>query len=779
MKKKLAINIKLNKYQKLLVFFFILMFILWIRLFYLQIIKASKYKNLLFSQHYSVSNLEPERWNIYLEDKNKDKIALTENINLYELYADPYIIWDKNKLAQLLWPVVYNHFCKRYRLEKVNKLECIKNIEKWSWKKIIKEEGKNNKNQLLTWDFKNTQYIQKNNIDLSYITTWELQSIINANLENIFKKSYITKSYIGFFDNKDIIDKLKNIKWIIIQNNNYVYVDLDNMWDFDNTVSSLYNILNPKYKNITVSYLQKILHKRPKRYVKITDYVNPIRIDEIKELEKKYKNDKKNKIPLFHGIWYKKQPFRYYPLNNFLSHVIWYVNNKNGIWWIEWYYNDILKWQKWQIVWMDTPWIWQIGSSSLNIKKAKNGWNIYLTIDYTLQKKLDKILKKYYYDLKADTVSAVIIDPFNGNIKALAWFPNFNPNNRKDIYKIKPLTSKYNYLVDSQKMWETYYDIPILYETWWKLHLATPKERFNPHIKKYIYKNILWPRTFLNQVISQPYEPWSIFKVITESIWIDAHDISLYDYYQDDGKIKVWPYTIRNVAKECNWYNTFLHALEWSCNVWMVKLVIKIWKDVYYNYLQQLWFWQKTWIQLANESRWDIEALIKFSKARMYNNAFWQWLLVTPIQMAISYAAAVNGWYLLKPTIVSKIEKENNIENIWKYIVDKIFTTKISKDIIYALYSTIYNWDLKSLIMKWYTLWWKTWTSQISYKWRYKQWNWWTIGSFVWIVTKDDLKYVIAIKVVRPRTCQWWICSAWKIFKDIAKFIIEYEGIKK
>jgi len=61
MRKKLAINIKLNKYQKLLIFFFILMFILWIRLFYLQVIKADEYKNLLFSQHYSVSDLEPER----------------------------------------------------------------------------------------------------------------------------------------------------------------------------------------------------------------------------------------------------------------------------------------------------------------------------------------------------------------------------------------------------------------------------------------------------------------------------------------------------------------------------------------------------------------------------------------------------------------------------------------------------------------------------------------------------------------------------------------------
>lgn len=774
--RKLKINIKLNKYQKLLIFFSVLIFILWIRLFYLQVIKAKEYKNLLFSQHYSVSDLEPERWNIYLEDKNSDKIALTENINLYELYADPYIIWDEKKLAEFLTPTIYKHFCERYKLEKVDKWECIKNIEQWSWKEIIKEEQITN---FLTWDLKNTGKVETDNINLNYITTWTLQTIINDTLVNMFKKSYITKSYIWFIEDNYILKTLQKIKWVIIENNNYVYVDLDNMWNFDHTVTSLYNILNSKYKIYTISYLQKILNKRPKRYLKIADYINPLWINEIKKLKDKYKNEKKDKIPLFHGIGYKRQPFRYYPHNNFLSHVIWYINNNDGIWWIEEYYNDILKWKKWKIVWMNTPWIWQIVSNSINIENPINGWNIYLTIDYTLQKKVEEIIKKYYYEFKPDDISIVIMNPFDGSIKALAWYPNFNPNNWKDIYKIKPLTQEYNYLIDKWYMWETYIDIPILYESWWKLYLANIKERFDQNIKKYIYKNILWPRTFVNQIISEPYEPWSIFKIITAAIWIDTDDIWLYDYYQDEGKINVWPYTIENVSKECIWYNTFLHALEWSCNVWMTKIVLKIWKDLYYNYLQQLWFWKKSWIQIAGEERWKIPALENFSLARFFNNSFGQWILVTPIQMAVAYSATINGWYIVRPNIVSKIEVWNNIENIWKYIIDKIFATKISEDIIYALYSTIYKWDLINLAISNYTLWWKTWTSQISYKWRYQQWIWWTIGSFMWIITKDNLKYVVAVKVSRPRKCQWWLCTAWYVYKDIAKFIIEYEGIKK
>jgi cell division protein FtsI/penicillin-binding protein 2 len=73
------------------------------------------------------------------------------------------------------------------------------------------------------------------------------------------------------------------------------------------------------------------------------------------------------------------------------------------------------------------------------------------------------LLKKYYYDLKADSISAVVINPFNGQIVALAQYPTFNPNNWKQIYKIKPLTQEYNFLLTGD-MWKTYVDIPILVE---------------------------------------------------------------------------------------------------------------------------------------------------------------------------------------------------------------------------------------------------------------------------------------------------------------------------
>jgi hypothetical protein len=95
---------------------------------------------LLISQHFSVSELQPERGNIYVEDKDNNPIALTENINLYQLYADPFIIWNKDKVAKLLTPILFKHFCDRYKLEKVDRLTCVKNVEKFTKQTFLKEE---------------------------------------------------------------------------------------------------------------------------------------------------------------------------------------------------------------------------------------------------------------------------------------------------------------------------------------------------------------------------------------------------------------------------------------------------------------------------------------------------------------------------------------------------------------------------------------------------------------------------------------------------------------
>ena len=69
--------------------------------------------------------------------------------------------------------------------------------------------------------------------------------------------------------------------------------------------------------------------------------------------------------------------------------------------------------------------------------------------------------------------------------------------------------------------------------------------------------------------------------------------------------------------------------------------------------------------------------------------------------------------------------------------------------------------------------------SQIAFKGKYMNGNGWTNGSFVGMVTKEDLKYIVVIQVRRPRTTQYGEYTAGRLFGDLAKFLIERELIAK
>ena len=114
----------------MLVFFSFLFFIILIRLFFLQVIDHAYYDNLLNVQHVSQSLLKAKRGNIFAYDKSGKPVQLTENISLYNVYADPKFIRDKTRFIDELTPVVYKHLCEIYGMKQIaDTTQCIQNIE--------------------------------------------------------------------------------------------------------------------------------------------------------------------------------------------------------------------------------------------------------------------------------------------------------------------------------------------------------------------------------------------------------------------------------------------------------------------------------------------------------------------------------------------------------------------------------------------------------------------------------------------------------------------------
>jgi cell division protein FtsI/penicillin-binding protein 2 len=198
--------------------------------------------------------------------------------------------------------------------------------------------------------------------------------------------------------------------------------------------------------------------------------------------------------------------------------------------------------------------------------------------------------------------------------------------------------------------------------------------------------------------------------------------------------------------------------------------------------LDELNFGKMTNIELADEDPWYVESVTSVSDARFFNNAFGQWLLVTPLQLAAGYGTLLNGWYYIQPTIVKWIydKATNTYHENTKKIIQQIFRPETADALKTALFDVVdQNSEAKYAKIPGYRLWGKTWTSQISYKGKYMEGIWWTNATFVGVITIDNPQYVVVIQVRRPRSDVWWWFTAWKIFGDIAKFLLSYSLIEK
>jgi len=791
----------LNKEQRLISFFVFLFFLIFARLFSLQIVYGETYTQKLIDQHYTKSSLEAERGHLYVTDKSWEDIQLTENVDLFTLFVDPKFVWDKETLIADIVPVLYDHFCVLHELEEPTKIECLEHFQSFmkeqylptkpqlfytTWSVVWVED-----NQIVLWDITwNIPYTQQLEETIDFYNPDIIKDNISKKMDELIQQWYRSKNYIWYFINPKDISVFEDI-WLksVEVTDWYVYLVPAQVWNISSEaklISKAFNELSD-FEPISEEVLEsRYLVPQENRYVKIASWLNVKYVDRIQKTKEIYR---KNRLaeewvwsdleyPLFHGVWLESYQKRYYPQGSFMSHVLWYLDrNGEAYYGVEEYFDEQLSGKQWRIVWLATPWVGQVGSNNVVIEQPEDGIDVYLTLDPTVQKELESRVRQYTWFFRADSISVVIIDPETWKIAAMANSPDFDPNDYVAAYDMEPLSEEYKYLIED----ETRVDIPLFTLSGSNLKQATSEERLDLTLEKYFFKNFLWPQVFVDKNISFPYEPGSIFKALTLGIAIDSDSLSMYDFYYDPGSVKIGIYEIANIARSCTGTHTYLHALAYSCNVGMVRIAQKVYKYVFYDYLAKLWFGEKTGIELWQEDGGTLPDFNVVSMARYFNNTYGQWLLATPLQMAVSYSALLNGGRHISPTVVESIYdpwKERFLD-IADSSKTKIFKTKTSLDMKDALVNVIDNWGLIEIKKPGYSLAWKTWTSEISYKWEYKWWRWWTNGSFVWAVTAKETKYVVAIQVRRPRSSERWLDTAWRLFSEIAEFLLWYEQIEE
>ena len=369
-------------------------------------------------------------------------------------------------------------------------------------------------------------------------------------------------------------------------------------------------------------------------YEKILKKVN--RNSSIEIIGKKIEKEKSNVLRQWmiennidQGINIDEDTKRYYPYSKLASQIIGFCGSDNqGLNGIEAKYDETLKGKKGSISKTTDAKGRNIGDTEEKYTDALEGNSIELTIDKNIEQIVEKYLEEACIDNKCtDGGNIIIMNPQNGDILAMATYPNFNLN---EPFKINNS--------ELESVWDT----------------LSAEEKNNS-------LQAMWR----NKAIADTYEPGSTFKLVTASASLEEKitDTDKSGEFCCSGgievagvRIKCWRY-YRPHGPE-----SLREALMNSCNPVFIGLGQRMGVETYYSYLEKFGFLQKTGIDIPGEAGSIFLAKEKVGPVELATISFGQRFEVTPIQMATMLSTIANKGKYVKPRLVKTIIKSDTEE---------------------------------------------------------------------------------------------------------------------
>ena len=323
------------------------------------------------------------------------------------------------------------------------------------------------------------------------------------------------------------------------------------------------------------------------------------------------------------GINIDEDTKRYYPYSTLASQIIGFCGSDNqGLDGIEAKYDEQLKGKQGAIQRHTDARGKEIGTEGENYVSAIDGNDLVLTIDVTVQSIVEKYLKEACIDnVCTDGGNVIVMNPQNGDILAMATYPNYNLNSPYEAY-----TDELKGIWDSIEQAEKTKNLQAV----WR-----------------------------NKAIADTYEPGSVFKLITASAAIEegiVTDIDKEGEFTCTGgievagvRIKCWRYYRPHGAESLRL------ALMNSCNPVFIGLGQKMGVTKYYEYLEKFKLLQKTGIDLPGEAGSIFLAKEKAGPVELATISFGQRFEITPIQLVTAVSAIANGGTSVQPRVVKEI----------------------------------------------------------------------------------------------------------------------------
>ena len=392
----------------------------------------------------------------------------------------------------------------------------------------------------------------------------------------------------------------------------------------------------------------------------------------------------------------KNSKKRYYNKSTFASYIVGYAKvlddgKISGELGIEGYYDDILSGTNGYTKYLKyTSSNYKIPNTNEDTKKAKDGSDIYLTIDSSIQLIAEKAVSSMKDKFNTDWAVFTVMDAKTGAIVASATNPNFNPNDTNTI------------------------------------------------------------KEYMNPLLSYQYEPGSVMKIfsfasaIEEGKYNGEETFKSGSYTLDDGTV------IRDSERKGWGTISFDEGFARSSNVAATTLALRLGVDTLSEYYNNLGFGKKTGIELSNEAVGDIEMIYQ---SELATASFGQGVSVTAIQMLQALSSMTNDGTVIKPYIVDKVVDQNGNVTYKgeRQVVKKVYSSNtVNKmhEIMKKVVEINKYWQVDNV-----NLMGKTGTAQIaSPTGGYLAGTYDYIKSFAGIFPTDDPKYIVYVAGKKPET---------------------------
>ena len=334
----------------------------------------------------------------------------------------------------------------------------------------------------------------------------------------------------------------------------------------------------------------------------------------------------------------------------------------------------------------------QMPGSWNSVKEKKDGETILLTIQHTLQTKVEGILEKHCRIWNATGGVAIVMNPKTGEILSLANYPTFN-----------------------LEVWENFWD----------------------------------KKKYMNRAISMNFEPGSIFKPIASSAALEEGFITPETIHTCGRIINIGGITIECEANHGK--NQDLSAvLRNSCNVAFSKIGQKLGKTLY-EYAKRFNFGSQVRCGLTGQESGILPEPSIWSESTASTMSFGQGLSVTPLQMISAYSAIINGGVMMKPIIVKQILSSQNvvIQNNTPEAIKQVISKSTSEKMVKALQNVVQDpRSMANANMDGMSIGGKTGTAKQVTNGRYD--NNRVVCSFIGFFPVEDPEFIILVSIQEP-----------------------------